>query len=113
MVGGFVVADALCVIRDHVDPVKDEQLADFVVSSHMASHPNFDAVASAHLLEEEVDPDVCGTFLHSLQLPLLADFLSQRCNVWVKFVRTDDPPTTAPQVHHVCEGALQAQTAQH
>nr|WCZ58670.1 DNA replication licensing factor MCM2 [Seculamonas ecuadoriensis] len=32
--------DVMCVIRDTVDPVMDEQLAEFVVSSHMASHPD-------------------------------------------------------------------------
>lgn len=32
--------DILCVIRDTVDPVADERLADFVVSSHMNSHPS-------------------------------------------------------------------------
>ena len=32
--------DILCVVRDVVDPVKDEHLATFVVGSHMRSHPN-------------------------------------------------------------------------
>lgn len=31
--------DILCVVRDVVDPVKDERLASFVVGSHMRSHP--------------------------------------------------------------------------
>ena len=31
----------LCVLQDIVDPVVDEQLANFVVNSHMRSHPNF------------------------------------------------------------------------
>ena len=34
--------DILCVLQDTVDPVADEQLANFVVNSHMASHPEFD-----------------------------------------------------------------------
>mmetsp|Transcript_3003 Transcript_3003/g.4568 ORF Transcript_3003/g.4568 Transcript_3003/m.4568 type:complete len:949 (+) Transcript_3003:31-2877(+) len=33
--------DVLCVLQDIVDPVVDEQLANFVVNSHMRSHPNF------------------------------------------------------------------------
>jgi DNA replication licensing factor MCM2 len=33
--------DILCVLQDTVDPVADEQLANFVVSSHMRSHPDF------------------------------------------------------------------------
>ncbi len=33
--------DILCVLQDTVDPVVDEQLATFVVNSHMRSHPEF------------------------------------------------------------------------
>jgi DNA replication licensing factor MCM2 len=32
--------DVLCVVRDVVDPVNDERLAEFVVGSHAASHPS-------------------------------------------------------------------------
>lgn len=32
--------DVLCVVRDTVDPIQDERLARFVVSSHMKHHPN-------------------------------------------------------------------------
>lgn len=32
--------DVLCVIKDIVDPVNDEKLAEFVVGSHAASHPH-------------------------------------------------------------------------
>jgi len=32
--------DILCVVRDTVDPVDDERLARFVVSSHIRNHPN-------------------------------------------------------------------------
>lgn len=31
--------DVLCVVRDQVDPVQDQHLAEFVVGSHMRSHP--------------------------------------------------------------------------
>jgi DNA replication licensing factor MCM2 len=34
--------DILCVVRDQVDPVQDELLASFVVSSHVKHHPNAD-----------------------------------------------------------------------
>eukprot|EP01041_Mallomonas_annulata_P002923 gene2923-5737_t len=34
--------DILCVLQDIVDPVVDEQLATFVVNSHMRSHPDAD-----------------------------------------------------------------------
>ena len=33
--------DILCVLQDIVDPVVDEQLANFVVGSHMRSHPEY------------------------------------------------------------------------
>jgi DNA replication licensing factor MCM2 len=32
--------DAICVVKDIVDPIADEQLAEFVVSSHKRSHPH-------------------------------------------------------------------------
>eukprot|EP01135_Chromosphaera_perkinsii_P011843 Nk52_evm34s2506 gene=Nk52_evmTU34s2506 len=31
--------DVLCVVRDNVDPIKDEELAGFVVDSHIRHHP--------------------------------------------------------------------------
>ena len=34
--------DVLCILQDIVDPVIDEQLANFVVGSHMRSHPEHD-----------------------------------------------------------------------
>lgn len=37
--------DILCVVKDVVDPVSDGKLANFVVSSHIRSHPT--AVVSA------------------------------------------------------------------
>lgn len=32
--------DVLCVVRDTVDPVEDERLANFVVKSHIQKHPD-------------------------------------------------------------------------
>ncbi|KAJ2822730.1 MCM DNA helicase complex subunit, partial [Coemansia furcata] len=46
--------DVLCVVRDEVDPVKDELLARFVVQSHTRSHPLF----AAQPQEEEKVEDV-------------------------------------------------------
>jgi hypothetical protein len=34
--------DVLCVVRDIVDPVQDQRLAEFVVGSHARSHPEGD-----------------------------------------------------------------------
>ncbi|KAF1745531.1 hypothetical protein MXB_192 [Myxobolus squamalis] len=38
--------DIICVVRDIPDPVNDENLARFVVKSHMRHHPNFNEVIS-------------------------------------------------------------------
>ncbi len=43
--------DILCVIKDTVDPVNDEKLAEFVVGSHARSHP--DDVAAERAAEEQ------------------------------------------------------------
>ena len=50
--------DVLCVIKDIVDPVNDEKLADFVVGSHAASHPDgeLEGVGGARVNVE--DPDI-------------------------------------------------------
>ena len=37
----LLIADILCVVRDLVDPVLDERLADFVLKSHTRSHPDY------------------------------------------------------------------------
>lgn len=37
----------LCVVRDIVDPVQDQRLAEFVVGSHAASHPEAEEEAEA------------------------------------------------------------------
>ncbi|KAI8322871.1 MCM-domain-containing protein [Martensiomyces pterosporus] len=39
--------DVLCVVRDEVDPVKDEMLGRFVVQSHSRSHPLYQASLGA------------------------------------------------------------------
>lgn len=33
--------DVLCVVKDEVDPVYDNNLAGFVINSHLKSHPYF------------------------------------------------------------------------
>ncbi|KAL4424005.1 hypothetical protein ABPG75_001306 [Micractinium tetrahymenae] len=43
--------DILCVIKDTVDPVNDEKLAEFVVGSHARSHP--DDIAAERAAEEQ------------------------------------------------------------
>ena len=59
--------DCLCVVRDTVDPLMDEQLARFVVNSHRTSHPS--ASYSKHAPVSARDPDVryFFTFRNMLQ----------------------------------------------
>ena len=55
--------DVLCVVKDSVDPVKDELLAKFVVGSHLRSHPNFDKEKDEMDVGTSLDADVslvCG-----------------------------------------------------
>lgn len=50
--------DVLCVVKDPVDPVQDERLAQFVVGSHMRSHPEFDADEEEVAVNTVLDADV-------------------------------------------------------
>ena len=49
--------DILCVVKDTVDPVADELLARFVVSSHLRSHPSFDHNNISHEMEVQTSLD--------------------------------------------------------
>merc|ERR1719422_819993 len=46
--------DILCVVKDTADPVMDENLARFVVASHMRSHPRSDQADAEHMKTVEV-----------------------------------------------------------
>ncbi|WWD19331.1 hypothetical protein CI109_103790 [Kwoniella shandongensis] len=50
--------DVLCVVKDAVDPVQDEMLAQFVVGSHLRSHPQFDEAVDEHNVSTVVDADI-------------------------------------------------------
>lgn len=50
--------DVLCVVKDTVDPVKDELLAKFVVGSHLRSHPNFDPMIDEAQVSTSLDADI-------------------------------------------------------
>ena len=56
--------DCICVVRDRVDPELDVRLAEFVVESHMRSHPTYDA--SLEAAEEEVSSPVDGAIDQTL-----------------------------------------------
>ncbi len=50
--------DILCVVKDTVDPVKDELLAKFVTGSHFRSHPSFDKENDEYQVAVAIDEDV-------------------------------------------------------
>ncbi|GBE81345.1 DNA replication licensing factor mcm2 [Sparassis crispa] len=50
--------DVLCVVKDTVDPVKDELLARFVVGSHLRSHPKFEADKEEMNVGTTLDADI-------------------------------------------------------
>lgn len=50
--------DVLCVVKDTVDPVKDEMLARFVVGSHLRSHPKFDSKKEEKDVGDSLDADL-------------------------------------------------------
>lgn len=50
--------DVLCVVKDIVDPVQDEMLARFVVSSHLRAHPTFDASVDEARVATSWDADI-------------------------------------------------------
>lgn len=50
--------DILCVVKDTVDPVKDDMLARFVVGSHLRSHPGFDEEVDEARVATSLDADI-------------------------------------------------------
>lgn len=50
--------DVLCVVKDTVDPVKDDMLARFVVGSHLRSHPGFDEEVDEARVATSLDADI-------------------------------------------------------
>ncbi|PWN25505.1 MCM-domain-containing protein [Jaminaea rosea] len=50
--------DVLCVVKDTVDPVKDDMLARFVVGSHLRSHPGFDEEVDEARVATSLDADL-------------------------------------------------------
>ncbi|KAG9301270.1 hypothetical protein G9A89_012653 [Geosiphon pyriformis] len=45
--------DVLCVVKDLIDPIIDEKLADFVIKSHMRSHPEAESSIDNQLVEDD------------------------------------------------------------
>ncbi|KAI5954620.1 MCM2 [Candida jiufengensis] len=60
--------DILCVVRDLVNPESDERLANFVINSHMRSHPsNIDDVMSDEDMEDLLDEKASRTRSEKIQ----------------------------------------------
>ena len=74
--------DIMCVVKDIADPVLDERLAHFVISSHMKSHPlNRDLGTSA---VDEADSDIIPQDLLRKYIVYARDFVKpsiDRCDV--------------------------------
>lgn len=68
--------DVLCVVKDAADPVKDEMLAQFVVGSHLRSHPMFDREEDEVNVNTSVDEDVSASL--ALVRPVLMVRLSRK-----------------------------------
>ncbi|KAL0036084.1 hypothetical protein WJX79_002039 [Trebouxia sp. C0005] len=68
--------DILCVVKDKVDPVADEMLANFVIDSHMRSHPDKKAEEAA--AQEETAPD--PSMLSQEMLRKYITFAKQNCH---------------------------------
>lgn len=52
--------DVLCVVKDELDPMQDQKLADFVVKSHIRHHPSND---------EDQEPEPDKDDINELELP--------------------------------------------
>jgi len=50
--------DILCVVKDIIDPVQDERLAEFVIGSHIKSHPTFNLNGQDAAESQEQDPEI-------------------------------------------------------
>ncbi|PLW35136.1 hypothetical protein PCANC_20967 [Puccinia coronata f. sp. avenae] len=50
--------DVLCVVKDNSDPIVDELLAQFVVGSHLRSHPNFNPEVDEVNVQTALDEDI-------------------------------------------------------
>lgn len=74
--------DILCVVKDEMDPVKDQALAKFVVESHIRHHPNNDE-------QEENDKELLKNKLEIPQEMLKKYIVYSRINVHPKLNNTD------------------------
>ncbi len=85
--------DVLCVVRDLVDPVQDKRLAQFVVSSHAASHPDLAAGPAADdgilppAAGAAAGPEPDGELLSQEMLRKYITYAKQHCRPQINQVR--------------------------
>lgn len=76
--------DVLCVVRDEVDPMQDQHLAQFVVASHMKHHP------TKGIQQDEMPSDPALGDVQSIPQELLKKYIVYaRENVHPKLQRMD------------------------
>lgn len=85
--------DILCVVKDLVDPVLDERLAEFVISSHMRAHPDAENRQEA---AAALDPDI----LPQEMLRKYVTYAKQSCRPKLQNADYDK----IARVSHVCSG---------
>ena len=90
--------DVLCVVKDNVDPVKDELLARFVVGSHLRSHPMFDKETEEMDVGTTLDADVCFFFFRLFEGGLNGSFYKAH------------PSRRSSEIHHICSRKDSSQT---
>jgi DNA replication licensing factor MCM2 len=71
--------DVLCVMRDEVDSVLDERLANFVVDSHTLCHPEVQRLLRAHLEQDKECSEVAAKLqaLQAAGMSVAPDFLGE------------------------------------
>ncbi|EPQ31754.1 uncharacterized protein PFL1_01086 [Pseudozyma flocculosa PF-1] len=72
--------DVLCVVKDTVDPVKDEMLARFVVGSHLRSHPKFEEETEEQLVGTSLDADIIPQEMLKKYIMYARDHVRPRLN---------------------------------
>ncbi len=98
--------DILCVVKDVVDPVLDERLAEFVVSSHMRAHPDANPGQEAAATAEDKD------LVPQEMLRKYVTYAKQTCRPklqnadYDKIARVSNPTSTVLTINGSCRSAL-------
>jgi DNA replication licensing factor MCM2 len=87
--------DILCVVKDTVDPTVDERLANFVLNSHLRSHPLFSPEQDQLTISEKLDEDVStqvvmsqDSLLEAMELSPVSSYHGRHCLCYRSFRKT-------------------------